>query len=236
MQSSFPMGKIYWVSKDVIYWIYNFCQKRHLIENLLAERSECILHICHCAALSVGRWPIDVFCELATCQACWKKGRWSISSDSTASEDTFSQSSASIHTYNHVTPPVSGSLELVTDMRFYSLGTRSSLTDEAWLYCLLEICRSSNKILPFSEDHCLVTTKWSVSCGARKRNKTHTLNDESHFQFVWDREGETWREETEDTEEKDRDSLYYWIWRMSHLLQASACLFFRMELVFGIIT
>lgn len=120
-------------------------------------------------------------------------------------------------------------------MRFYSLGTRSSLTDEAWLYCLLEICRSSNKILPFSEDHCLVTTKGSVSCGARKRNKTHTLNDESHFQFVWDREGETWREETKDTDEEDRDSLYYWIWWMSHLLQASACLFFRMELVFGII-
>lgn len=117
-----------------------------------------------------------------------KKGRWSISSDSAASEDNFSQSSASIHTHNHVTPPVSWSPELVTDTRFYSLGTTSSLTGEAWLYCLLEICRSSNKTLPLSEDHCLVTTKWSVSCGARKRNKTHTLNDESHFQFVWDRE------------------------------------------------
>lgn len=29
------------------------------------------------------------------------------------------------------------------------------------------------------------------------------LNDESHFHFVLDREGETWRKETEDTEEED---------------------------------
>lgn len=72
--------------------------------------SECILCSCRWAALFVGRWPIDVFCEseMATCQTRRKKkDRWSISSDIAQPAKTLSSASTRTerrHSYSHMKP------------------------------------------------------------------------------------------------------------------------------------